>query len=58
MFDLTALPRPAILASFASNILNLALPLVVLQIYDRIIPNQSLETLIVLISAVVVVVTL
>ena len=58
IFDLTALPRSAILASLASNILNLALPLVVLQIYDRIIPNQSLETLIVLISAVVVVVTL
>ena len=58
IFDLSALPRSAVFASLASNILNLALPLVVLQIYDRIIPNQALETLIVLVSAVVAVIAL
>jgi ATP-binding cassette, subfamily C, bacterial LapB len=32
-------------ASFALNLLALALPLSILQVYDRIIPNRSLETL-------------
>lgn len=35
-------------ASIAINILGLVLPLVMLQIFDRVIPNQALETLIVL----------
>lgn len=33
-----------LLASLAINILALALPLVILQVYDRIIPNQAIET--------------
>lgn len=33
-----------VLASFALNVLTLALPLVVLQVYDRIIPSQSTDT--------------
>ncbi len=39
------LPKPIIVASVVSSFLGLALPLAVLQIYDRILPNQSVETL-------------
>lgn len=42
------LPRPIIVASVISSILGLALPLAVLQIYDRILPNQTVDTLILL----------
>jgi len=42
------LPRPIIIASVISSILGLALPLAVLQIYDRILPNQTVDTLILL----------
>lgn len=42
------LPRPIIVASVISSILGLALPLAVLQIYDRILPNQTVETLVLL----------
>lgn len=37
-----------IVASLAVNILGLALPLVMLQIFDRVVPNQAIETLFVL----------
>jgi len=37
-----------LLASLAINLLTLALPLVILQVYDRIIPNESRETFMVL----------
>ena len=37
-----------LLASLALNLLTLALPLVILQVYDRIIPNNSRETFLVL----------
>ena len=57
LFDLSAVPRAAIVATLASNLLNLALPLVVLQVYDRIIPNQATETLVVLVGAMMVVIT-
>ena len=40
-----ALPRSTIASSFIINLLGLALPLVMLQIYDRILANQSLSTL-------------
>jgi len=36
------------LASFLANLLALAMPLALLQIYDRVIPNAAYETLIVL----------
>jgi ATP-binding cassette subfamily C protein LapB len=39
------LPAPIIVASVISSFLGLALPLAVLQIYDRILPNRSIETL-------------
>lgn len=48
---LSSLPRSVIYASFAINFLGLGLPLTMLQIYDRIIPNQSHETLSILIFA-------
>ncbi|GGM10450.1 toxin ABC transporter [Pseudooceanicola nanhaiensis] len=40
--------------SLLSNILGLALPLALIQVYDRIIPNQSLGTAAVLFSAVLI----
>lgn len=39
-----------VVASFFINVLSLALPLVLLQIYDRILPNDSMNTLLILIS--------
>ena len=40
-----ALPRSTIISSFIINLLGLALPLVMLQIYDRILVNKSISTL-------------
>ena len=45
-------------ASFALNILALAMPLVILQVYDRILPNQAESTFIFLIISLVVVLIL
>ena len=39
------LPRAIYLSSFFINLLALALPLVILQVYDRILPNQATATL-------------
>ncbi|WP_417830695.1 ATP-binding cassette domain-containing protein [Terasakiella sp.] len=41
-----------LLASFFINILSLAMPLSLLQIYDRILPNNSLNTLALLVSGI------
>ncbi|MGB0663792.1 MAG: peptidase domain-containing ABC transporter [Pontibacterium sp.] len=47
--------RPDILcASLVINLLGLVMPLVILQAYDRIIPNEALDTLSVLIAVLVV----
>lgn len=40
-----ALPRSTVVSSLIINVLGLALPLVMLQIYDRILVNQSVATL-------------
>lgn len=49
----SALRDPALIgASVASNLLGLAIPLAMIQIYDRIIPNDAYETLIVLAAVV------
>lgn len=40
-----ALARSTIVSSFVINVLGLALPLVMLQVYDRILVNQSTATL-------------
>ena len=45
-------------ASCAQNILSLALPITILQVYDRIIPNQAMSTLTVFIIALGVVLIL
>ncbi|MCF8473816.1 MAG: ATP-binding cassette domain-containing protein [Emcibacter sp.] len=48
--------RPEIIASsLFLNILSLALPMVLLQVYDRIIPNVALQTLTLLIIGLVIV---
>lgn len=44
----TAPDRAVLAASVLLNILGLALPLATLQVYDRVVPNQSFETLFVL----------
>ena len=43
-----------IIASVSINTLALALPLALLQIFDRVVPNQSTETLSVLFGALIV----
>ncbi|GAA0776311.1 ATP-binding cassette domain-containing protein [Roseibium denhamense] len=43
------LPRSVIAASIMINVLGLAMPLTILQVYDRILPNSSIDTLVVLI---------
>ncbi|MBK5927896.1 hypothetical protein CCR87_11260, partial [Rhodobaculum claviforme] len=43
-----------LLASVGGNLLSLALPLAILQLYDRIIPAAALETLVVLLAGVTV----
>lgn len=47
--------KDIVFASFAINVLSLGLPMVLLQVYDRIIPNQALNTLSMLIIGLVVV---
>lgn len=43
-----------VLASVGGNLLSLALPLAILQVYDRIIPAGAVETLVVLLAGVAV----
>lgn len=43
--DLIRVPKRIMAASFVINMMGLGMPLVILQIYDRIIPNQSYATL-------------
>lgn len=38
-------PRAVLISSFLINLLALALPLTILQVYDRVIPNNSFNTL-------------
>ncbi len=45
-------------ASGVINLLALALPITILQIYDRVLPNQSFDTLAVLITALIAVVAI
>ncbi len=55
--DLSPRVDPALWAvSVAINLLSLALPLFILLIYDRILPNAAVDTLVVLAGALVVVV--
>jgi ATP-binding cassette subfamily C protein LapB len=43
-------PAPILAASFLANLLALALPLTLLQIYDRVLPNAALNTLVALLA--------
>ncbi|MEM8700404.1 MAG: ABC transporter transmembrane domain-containing protein [Pseudomonadota bacterium] len=47
------LPRDVVIASIFANVLGLAMPLAVLQVYDRVLPNASTDTLLVLTLGVV-----
>jgi ATP-binding cassette, subfamily C, bacterial LapB len=49
-------PRAVLIASFLINLLALALPLTILQVYDRVIPNNSYNTLAALLIALFTVV--
>lgn len=49
------LSPPILMASLFLNILSLALPMVLLQVYDRIIPNVALQTLTLLIFGLIIV---
>lgn len=50
-----ALTLPQISATVVINLLGLALPIVILQVYDRVIPNQTTETLLALLAGLVAV---
>ncbi|WP_305985560.1 peptidase domain-containing ABC transporter [Roseibium sp. MMSF_3544] len=47
------LPRDVVVASVFANVLGLAMPLAILQVYDRVLPNSSTDTLLVLMLGVV-----
>ena len=51
-------PRAVLVASLLINLLALALPLTILQVYDRVIPNSSFNTLSALLIALFTVVVL
>ncbi|GAA0770455.1 ATP-binding cassette domain-containing protein [Roseibium denhamense] len=50
-----SLPKEVVAGSIFANILGLAMPLAILQVYDRVLPNASTDTLLVLILCVVAV---
>ncbi len=53
-----ALPRTVIVSSVLINLLGLAMPLTILQVYDRILPNASVDTLLVLMLGLAIVLIL
>ena len=56
--DFSTIPGSVIWTSLAINVLGLALPLVALQIYDRILPNQATSTLAMLMLGLGIVIVL
>lgn len=48
-------PRSVVIASIIINLFGLALPLVILQVYDRVIPNEALETFSIMMMALAVI---
>lgn len=53
--DIARLPPEVLAASVCMNVSSLLLPLVVMQVYDRVIPNQSGSTLLALASLAILV---
>ena len=53
LFDALRLPPAVILSSVLINLLGLALPLVILQVFDRVLRNESVNTLLLLIGGLV-----
>lgn len=53
--DAPALTTSQVGATAVLNLLGLALPIVILQVYDRVIPNQTTETLMALLTGLVAV---
>lgn len=43
--SLSGIPPAIVAASLCANVTSLVLPLVVMQVYDRVIPNQAFETM-------------
>jgi ATP-binding cassette subfamily C protein LapB len=58
MITTPRLPGSVLVASVILNVLGLGLPLFLLQIYDRILPNQAVETLFFIILALAAVILL
>jgi len=56
LFDAMRLPPSIILSSLVINLLGLALPLVILQVFDRVLRNQSLNTLTLLVAGLLCVI--
>lgn len=56
--DLAETPKAALLASLIINILALALPLTLLQIYDRVLPNGAVNTMLALLGGLLAVVVI
>jgi ATP-binding cassette subfamily C protein LapB len=56
--DCRETPRAVLVASFLINLLALALPLTILQVYDRVIPNFAFNTLTALLVALFTVVVI
>jgi len=56
LLDALRLPPSIIMSSLAINVLGLALPLVILQVFDRVLRNQSLNTLTLLIGGLLCVI--
>lgn len=51
------MPATVIVSSILINLLSLFMPLAIMQVYDRIIPRQAVETLTVLVIAIALMVT-